>query len=944
MTLSESLPWRYGGARWWKFDFHTHTPASKDYRQSAQHASTVDVTPQDWLLSFMRAGLDCVAVTDHNSGEWIDKLKSSLQGLRQEQHPEYRELHLFPGVEITANGGIHILAIFDTSKCTADIDSLLGAISFQGERGSSDRTADDAPIRVVDSINRAGGIAIPAHVDRPSGAWDLRGNTLRPLLESDELFAIEIVEHNSAKPALYDELRLSWAEVLGSDSHRISQDSSGRYPGSHYTWVKMAGPSLEGLRLALLDGEGYSIRRSDLPESFDPAILPKHHIESIEIRDARFMGRGQPTRLALSPWLSALIGGRGTGKSTVIHAIRLAARRERELKNLDKGATSRATFERFNRVPSTRVDEGGITNSTMIRWTIMRDGIRYRVRWQSDGSELSVEEESGDGEWTASQVQDVAAARFPIRLFSQGQIADLAGNNQQALLAMIDEAAGVAAHQESLDSACNSFYRIRARIRELDHMQTRRDSLTVELGDVERKLRRFEESGHSRILTSYRHRDRQSQHIERHFNNARITVDQIREAATEVQPEDLALDLFDGASSADEDVISIVGALNEVVSDASTALLNTAEKLRQSIESQQSNLTQSVWRDHVDQSVQEYATLVEILQTEGIVDPNEYGRWVQERRRIEGELERLASEEDELRRLVAESEDRLQTVLNERREISKARDAFLSEVVADDRLVRIGLVPYGEDVQVVERSLREVLHDFEHFEADLLPIDSGTPDAGIVGQLLGTLPEEIEARSSEIETRLHALRKRFIGACRGRGDFGGHFNNFLERNFTQGPQFLDNLLTWFPEDSLRVMYSRSGDGTDFSPIAQASAGQRSAAMLSFLLTHGEEPLVLDQPEDDLDNYLIYDLVVRQIRENKLRRQIVVVTHNPNIVVNGDAEIVHVLQYLKGQCVIAQSGSLQEQAMRDEVCRVMEGGREAFERRYRRLERARGDVR
>lgn len=96
--------------------------------------------------------------------------------------------------------------------------------------------------------------------------------------------------------------------------------------------------------------------------------------------------------------------------------------------------------------------------------------------------------------------------------------------------------------------------------------------------------------------------------------------------------------------------------------------------------------------------------------------------------------------------------------------------------------------------------------------------------------------------------------------------------------------------------------------------------------------------MLDQPEDDLDNHLIYDLAVRQ-RENKRRRQIIVVTHNPNIVVNGDADMLHALDFQSGQCIVTQSGSLQDPAMREEVCRrIMEGGREAFERRYRRLAR------
>lgn len=59
------------------------------------------------------------------------------------------------------------------------------------------------------------------------------------------------------------------------------------------------------------------------------------------------------------------------------------------------------------------------------------------------------------------------------------------------------------------------------------------------------------------------------------------------------------------------------------------------------------------------------------------------------------------------------------------------------------------------------------------------------------------------------------------------------------------------------------------------------------------------------------------------------------THNPNIVVNGDAELIHVLDF-NNQCHVKQTGSLQEQDMRQEVCQVMDGGTKAFERRYQRL--------
>lgn len=96
---------------------------------------------------------------------------------------------------------------------------------------------------------------------------------------------------------------------------------------------------------------------------------------------------------------------------------------------------------------------------------------------------------------------------------------------------------------------------------------------------------------------------------------------------------------------------------------------------------------------------------------------------------------------------------------------------------------------------------------------------------------------------------------------------------------------------------------------------------------SFLLLHGDEPLILDQPEDDLDNHLIYDLIVSQLRDNKRRRQVIVSTYNPNIVVNGDAEMVNAMDQVNGQCVVLEPGSgcLQSRDVRDEICRVMEGG-------------------
>ena len=127
---------------------------------------------------------------------------------------------------------------------------------------------------------------------------------------------------------------------------------------------------------------------------------------------------------------------------------------------------------------------------------------------------------------------------------------------------------------------------------------------------------------------------------------------------------------------------------------------------------------------------------------------------------------------------------------------------------------------------------------------------------------------------------------------------------------------------------------RRGDG--WTPLAQGSPGQQTAALLAFVLGYGNEPIILDQPEDDLDNTLIYELLVNRLRETKLNRQVIVVTHNANIVVHGDAELVLSLEAASGQSRIACEGGLQERKVRDEICRVMEGGEQAFESRYQRI--------
>ncbi|MYB38464.1 MAG: AAA family ATPase [Gammaproteobacteria bacterium] len=936
MTAPESKPHAFPGARWWKFDLHAHTPASADYAKGPHRADRSKIEPEDWLLNFMRAEIDCVAVTDHNSGDWVDKLKSALDRFASGGHPDYRPLHLFPGVEVTANGGARALAIFDHDRGAADINTLLGAVGYRGVRGHSDRAADQSLTEVVQAIAECGAIAVLAHVDGPAGAWNrMTGSSLAALFDCDDLFAMEVAQASATPPEQYLQRRLAWAKVLGSASHDSA--SATNEPGSHFTWVKMGEPRLDGLRLALLDGGGFSIRRSDETEAPDPNVLPPHYIEAIEIDAARYMGRGRRERLDFSPWLNALVGGRGTGKSTVVHALRVAARRDAELTGLDDQSLARRTFERFQRVPSQRSDRGGLTRSTEYLWQVVRDDTRYRVRWRQAATGVAVEEAAADG-WRPSSVQSVESHRIPLRIFSQGQIGELAGENQQALLNVIDDAAGTADAKRRLQDAVNEFRTLRARVRELNARLAARDGLVVEREDVARKLSRFEAGRHRAVLAAYQRRRHQRQELERQFEAAEQAAGRIDASAAELLAADVPDGTFDD-SPEDAAATSTIGAIGAGVTAARGKLEAAARDLRQLVATERRALEASTWHAVARQAESDYAALVQDLQAEGISDPREYGRLTQDGQRLDGELANLESLAEQRKELATQAEQCLDRVLDCRRAISSARQDFLEGALARNRFVRVAVNRYGDDSKVIERSMREALNVLDdRFAADIL-LEHEDGARGSVAELLTQLPNGTAPRGDEMERRIALWKDRVRAASDGEASgFGGAFSNFLARETRRSPALLDGLLTWFPEDALQVEYSPAGDGTDFRSIGQASAGQRAAAMLAFLLAHGDEPLVLDQPEDDLDNHLIYDLVVRQMRENKRRRQIIVVTHNPNIVVNGDAEMLHALDFQSGQCIVTQSGSLQDPAMREEVCRIMEGGREAFERRYRRLGR------
>jgi ABC-type Mn2+/Zn2+ transport system ATPase subunit len=118
-------------------------------------------------------------------------------------------------------------------------------------------------------------------------------------------------------------------------------------------------------------------------------------------------------------------------------------------------------------------------------------------------------------------------------------------------------------------------------------------------------------------------------------------------------------------------------------------------------------------------------------------------------------------------------------------------------------------------------------------------------------------------------------------------------------------------------------------------FAKLSLGQQQSVLLALMLSSkSNTPLIIDQPEDNLDGEFIYKTLVPVLRMAKERRQIIVVTHNANVAVLGDAELITILKSTNDRSAVSCRGSIDDPTTREAACGILEGAKEAFEARAR----------
>lgn len=916
--------WNFPGSKWWKFDFHTHTPKSNDYGRGDESCKSIEV--EEWLQQAMESNIDCVVVTDHNSGGWIDALQAKNKELRERDSKPawYQELTIFPGVEITVgncSNRVHLLAVFDPIYDSQKVTGVLGSCGITAGYGDVQTTFTTTGfLDTVQKITDAKGIAIPAHIDGSNGLLEgitaLTPELVKSLESVSAAEFCDLHKFDNAEPGLKKAVD-HIAKVAGSDAHK--PDEIGKY----FSWLKMSNPTIEGLRLALLDHE-FCVKN----QSENPNRLPDVFLSKLTIQQMRHCGRisYQPFVTQFHPHFNSVIGGRGSGKSTILESIRIVSRRDQNL--AIEAPRVKDELDKFMKLSQ---NKGVMQTDTEILLELYRRGKHYQLRWRFDGQGTVLEEEV-NSDWQEIYAVDVKG-RFPISIFSQKQINELA-SNPRGLLEVIDRSpeVGRAEWTSRWESVKSQFLQLRERRRELLRQLAGELLIRAKLGDVENDLKQYEEKGHGEVLKQYQKRSQQMNGLPDEQIFADLSSG-IRELASNAGLSDFPAHLF----NEQDETTAEIRAIHEQTAQALQNVSETLGKLADSVDvlkaQRATKISSSKWHQAVQASIAAYDGVVkEYEEKKSPLSISLYGEWVQQCNQLQQQLKQLDSvrkETEYTEKQIIESLAKLQDL---RAELIEKRRSFLNNVIGENAFVRMELIQYG-DVSTLEDEYRSLLNleDGKFVNS----VCDGDNRQGILCEF--STWEDSRTLESDLPQLISTIKSKTLDIAKGQvSGTHGAFDNRLQKLFETQPAIFDQLDAWWPEDMLRVKYSKDPYSGKFDDLEKGSAGQKAAAILAFLLSYGDEPLLIDQPEDDLDNALIYDLIVKQIHENKNRRQFIIVTHNPNIVVNGDSELVLVLKFENGQVQIDKQGGLEESSIRESICTIMEGGRQAFVKRYNRI--------
>jgi len=904
------------GSKWFKFDFHNHTTASDDYQDSS-------VSDRNWLLSYMRQGVDAVIISDHNTAAKVDSLKSELLAMQRDfstgELTDYKPLVIFPGVELTATGDVHILAIFDQDSTTIDIERLIGQCnggeSIDRHARNHELVLQNTVVQIIGNIKRnPHAISILADIDSRKGILETTNQTELEVAFKAKPDAVEI-KGELAEITDGTHLRLinQVPKVRGSDAH--SPDRA----GTRTCWLKMSELNFEGLKVALLDHNNCVLLDSEPPQK------PAMRLTKLKLKTRLCRENGSDAvELELNPFYNAVIGSRGSGKSTLVESIRIGMR-----KDIGLSASMSTQLRKFKTIGS------GMDSDSSIDCFYNKNGTDYKLSWRvGDVTSLQV---LNNGQWEDDT--NWSSDRFNISIFSQKMLYQLA-SDQGSFLKVCDESAFVNKRtwNEKKERLEREYKNERIKLRGLLSEKSSESALQGELIDAERAIEQLKDSSYYGVRTTLNDLESKLAQIEQKFQDENTIlenvlnsfpeiqeVEQDNSEASEVQPD---TEITEQQQTPPE-YTAFLSQFDTIKEQVKEQVVTAIETARQNLEQLKADQYVTTLHANILVARQQVDAEAERLREEGL-DPETLDSLVVQKNLVTTNLQayqdldtKIIASESEVSRLAGE-------MLEHRKDLTLQRNNFISSLELDG--LQIKILPLNAKQE-------QVISGYQN-ATDISSFTDRIYDSGTSTGLLKTFIEHptFSPRQVDIDKKyqyLDELKVLHTEMSRNNLTNADHIHGSLRTKISSlSDESIDKLFCWFPDDGIQICY-RALSG-NMENIESASPGQKAASMLEFLLSYGDDPLILDQPEDDLDCLMLSNSVIPAIVTNKQRRQLIIVSHSAPIVVNGDAEYVICMKHDSQGLRSNIKGALQEQTVKDNICNQMEGGETAFRSRFNRI--------
>jgi len=783
-------------------------------------------------------------------------------------------LTVLPGFEINTQGGqsgLHFIAIFDVNKPINEIKECLTLIGMNSQKqGDLDAITTKSHSDILNIISENEGIVIGAHCHSNKGLLNgMKGGQRTEIIQNKNLKAIEISSDKEEVISFFDGKDTTYKRLLACI--KCSDAHSLDEIGNTYTLLKMEKPSLEGIRQTFSDPQS-RIR-------FNDKQLHQHPFIVGVCIEGGFLD-GQIFRF--NDNMNTIIGGKGTGKTTCIELIRFALGSKHKNPKIQEECQEMV--------------EQVLGNGRIYVLLFTKDKKSYIVSREID-SEAKIMRENGEEVcFDLSHFQEF----FDIEAYSQGELITIAKdikNQLEMLDKYIDFEKLIDSENNILSSLASNASKLLTNNEEIDKILSKLERLPV----LKEQIKIIEDAG----LKEYTEDQKK-------WGDEKVKIEQIITIIKEYKKNiNLENELIKQISFEDNSINKeILESINSEIDKFDKEIIGIHKQKNQIVEDLVKNTEskQSEWSKKYDQQLEKFKELTKELQDKGI------------------DVENYLKLEEEKNKLI-EEEKKKEEYNSNNKELIKKRNELFEELY----VIRKALTEKRKKaIKIINSSLNETLDIELKAESNIdeyiewmiecvkgsrLPTDSTKQLCKKV-----TPKELFNISVNKSEDRVDLLASKT-----------GLNTSYFEKVFDK-TSFLSKIYELQViklEDKLSIKLYDNG----WKKLNQLSTGGKCTAILLIAMLERSTPLLIDQPEDSLDNSFIYSSVVQILRKLKDKRQLLVVTHNANIPVLGDCEQMFALTSngLKGS--INCQGAIDNGTIKEMVQKILEGGRDAFKKRY-----------